>query len=171
MRRVHGAGFTASGSIREAITGLDTEPSFPPVINLVSTRGDLARFLSALTELFAGVYLAQTNGVIAFVHAVTAPSALRLLLPYLAEADARLAAPGRRVLPSMPGTRRPRSPSSPDMTSIPSRLLPDRPSDYRRGSAYHQVHRGLLTRVCHQSPARLPAGSARRRRAGWRAVA
>ena len=92
VRRVHGAGFTASGSIREAITGLDTEPSFPPVINLVSTRGDLARFLSALTELFAGVYLAQTNGVIAFVHAVTAPSALRLLLPYLAEADARLAA-------------------------------------------------------------------------------
>jgi hypothetical protein len=81
VRRIHGAGFTASGSIREAITGLDTEPSFPPAINLVSTRGDLGRFLSELTELFAGVYLTQPNGVIAFVHAVTAPSALRLLLP------------------------------------------------------------------------------------------
>ncbi len=92
VHRLHGPGFNASGSISEAIKGLDAEASFPPTIDLVSTHGDLAHFLSELTELFAGVYLTQTNGLIAFVHAVTAPSALRLLLPYLAEADARLAA-------------------------------------------------------------------------------
>jgi hypothetical protein len=38
------------------------------------------------------MYLAHSSDLIAFVHAVTAPSALRLLLPYLAETDARLAA-------------------------------------------------------------------------------
>lgn len=92
VHRLHGPGFQVSGSISGAIKGLDDEPSFSPAIDLVSTRGDLSHFLSELTELFAGVYLAQTNGVIAFVHAVTAPSALRLLLPYLTEADARLAA-------------------------------------------------------------------------------
>ena len=92
VHRLHGPGFQVSGSISGAIKGLDAEPSFPPTIDLVNTRGDLAGFLSELTELCAGVYLAQTDGLIAFVHAVTAPSALRPLLPYLAEADARLAA-------------------------------------------------------------------------------
>jgi Questin oxidase-like len=92
VHRLHGPGFQVSGSISGAITGLDAEPSFPPTIDLVSARGDLARFLSELTAVFAGVYLTHTDGLIAFVHAVTAPSALRLLLPYLAEADARLAA-------------------------------------------------------------------------------
>ena len=91
VHRLHGPGFERSGSISAAITGLDAEPSFPPTIDLVSAHGDLARLLSELTEVFAGVYLTQTDGLIAFVHAVTAPSALRLLLPYLAEADARLA--------------------------------------------------------------------------------
>jgi hypothetical protein len=45
-----------------------------------------------LTATFAGIYLANPTGLIAFVHAVTAPSALRLIAPYLDEADARLAA-------------------------------------------------------------------------------
>jgi hypothetical protein len=37
--------------------------------------------------------------------------------------------------------------------------------------AYHQVHRSLLTRICHQSQTRVPGGSARRRGAGRRPVA
>jgi hypothetical protein len=40
----------------------------------------------------AGVYLPQTNGLTAFEHAVAAPSTGWLLLSYVAEADARLAA-------------------------------------------------------------------------------
>jgi hypothetical protein len=39
-----------------------------------------------------GIYLVNQRNLVAFVHTVTAPSALRLLMPYLAEADARLAA-------------------------------------------------------------------------------
>ena len=57
-----------------------------------SPAGDLADFIAELTATFAAVYLANPKGLIAFVHAVTAPSALRLLMPYLSEADARLAA-------------------------------------------------------------------------------
>ncbi len=92
VQRIHGPGFEAPGSISNAVRGLETEPSFLPVIDLVNTAGDLERFLSNLTEGCTRVYLTHTSGLIAFVHAVTAPSALRLLLPYLAEADARLAA-------------------------------------------------------------------------------
>src|SRR6266545_6270257 len=40
VHRLHGPGFQVSGSISEAITGLDAEPSFPPTIDLVSARGD-----------------------------------------------------------------------------------------------------------------------------------
>ena len=39
-----------------------------------------------------GIYLVNQNNLVAFIHTVTAPSALRLLVPYLAEADARIAA-------------------------------------------------------------------------------
>ena len=92
MKRVHGPDFDPRGSIVQQIKGLDEVPEFADVVTLVDTSGDLSRFISELTETFAGIYLANPNGLIAFVHAVTAPSALRLLVPYLAEADARLAA-------------------------------------------------------------------------------
>ena len=72
--------------------GLDEQPEFARTINLVDTGGDLSGFISNLTETFAGVYPANQKNLIAFVHTVTAPSALRTLAPYLAEADARLAA-------------------------------------------------------------------------------
>jgi len=92
VRRVHGPDFEASGSIVQQITGLDNQPEFATAVDLVDTAGDLVWFLSDLTETCAGLYLANPQGLIAFVHTVTAPSALRLLAPYLSEADARLAA-------------------------------------------------------------------------------
>ena len=92
VRRVHGPDFDASGSIVQQIKGLDAHPEFATVVDLVDTAGDLAWFLSDLTEICAGLYLANPKGLIAFVHTVTAPSALRLLTPYLTDADARLAA-------------------------------------------------------------------------------
>jgi len=92
VRRVHGPDFDASGSIVQQIKGLDDQPEFATAVDLVDTAGDLAWFLSDLTETCAGLYLANPKGLIAFVHTVTAPSALRLLAPYLREADARLAA-------------------------------------------------------------------------------
>ena len=92
VERIHGPDFEARGAIVEQVKGLDDEPSFAKAIALVDITGDLSEFISALTETFAGIYLANPKGVIAFVHSVTAPSALRLLAPHLTDADARLAA-------------------------------------------------------------------------------
>ena len=91
-QRLHDRTFDGSGSISEQIKGLEDEPEFEPVINLADASGDVSRFLSNLTETFAGIYLANSKDLIAFVHTVTAPSALRMLTPYLDEADARQAA-------------------------------------------------------------------------------
>ncbi len=92
VQRIHGPDFDADGSIVRHLAGLEHEPSFDPAIDLADTSGDLSQLISDLTETFAGVYLANHRGLIAFVHSVTAPSALRNLVPYISEADARLAA-------------------------------------------------------------------------------
>jgi hypothetical protein len=56
---------------------------------------DPARFLCELTLAFAHVFLANARdglSTIVFVHALTGPAALRLLLPYLGTEDARAGA-------------------------------------------------------------------------------
>ena len=92
VRRVHVTPFQAQGLIFEQVRGLDEESSFNAAIDHVSAAGDLSQFISELTESFAGIYLANQCHLVAFVHTVTAPSALRILAPYLSDADARLAA-------------------------------------------------------------------------------
>ena len=90
--RLHGADFDGSGNIIQQVLGLEEHPEFARTIDLVDTEGDLSEFISNLTETFAAVYLANQKNLIAFVHTVTAPSALRMIAPYLADADARAAA-------------------------------------------------------------------------------
>ena len=92
VERIHGPDFDGSGPINEQIKGMEDHPEFAPAIDLVDTSGDVSRFISGITETFAGIYLASNKNLIAFVHTVTAPSALRMLAPYLDDADARLAA-------------------------------------------------------------------------------
>ena len=92
VERLHGPEFDGSGPITEQIKGMEEHPEFEPVIDLADPSGDVSLFISDLTETFAGIYLASTKNLIAFVHTVTAPSALRMLVPYLDESDARLAA-------------------------------------------------------------------------------
>ena len=92
VKRLHGPDFTPTRLIFEELKDLDDEASFTEVINLVGTDGDLSQFLSNTTETFARVFLANDNNLVSFVHAVTAPSILRVLAPYLSDADARLAA-------------------------------------------------------------------------------
>jgi Questin oxidase-like len=61
-------------------------PSFKSVANLVKTSGDQAGFLSDLTESSAISFLENPNGfsaAVAFLHSVTGPAAVRLLLPHL----------------------------------------------------------------------------------------
>ena len=92
VERLHGPEFDGSGPITEQIKGMEEHPEFAPAIDLADASGDLSLFLSNITETFAGIYLASTKNLIAFVHTVTAPSALRMLAPYLEEDDARQAA-------------------------------------------------------------------------------
>lgn len=92
VERLHDLGFDGVGPISEQIKGLEGHPEFESAIDLADASGDVSRFISNLTETFAGIYLANPRNLIAFVHTVTAPSALRMLAPYLDEADFRQAA-------------------------------------------------------------------------------
>ena len=92
VARLHGPDFDGSGPITEQIKGMEDHPEFTPVIDLADASGDLSLFISNLTETFAGIYLASSKNLVAFVHTVTAPSALRMLAPYLDQDDARQAA-------------------------------------------------------------------------------
>ncbi len=74
------------GLITVGLRPLAEDERFPDVANLVDASGDASAFLSDLTETFAAVYLANAADIglaITFIHAVTGPSAIRLLLPYL----------------------------------------------------------------------------------------
>ena len=92
VNRLHGPGADLRGPIHEQIKGLEDHPEFAPAIDLVDPSGDISRFISSITATFAGIYLSSSKDLIAHVHAVTAPSSLRMLLPYLDEDDARQAA-------------------------------------------------------------------------------
>ena len=92
VARLHGPDFDGSGSITEQIKGMEEHPEFASAIDLADASGDLSLFISNLTQTFAGIYLASSKNLVAFVHTVTAPSALRMLAPYLDEDDARQAA-------------------------------------------------------------------------------
>jgi hypothetical protein len=81
------------GLIMAGVRGLDAYEPFPGAIGLVDTTGDVSPFVSDLTQTFASVYLANAGGgrVIHFIHAVTGPSAVRLLAPYIEQDVARKA--------------------------------------------------------------------------------
>ena len=79
------------GSISAGLMALRGDETFPETANMVATNADASEFISDLTRTFAGVYLANSNdwsSVITFVHSVTGPSALRLLLPHLPAKEA-----------------------------------------------------------------------------------
>ena len=79
------------GAFTDALAKLDSFPPFKDTLDAVDTTGDPGAFISDLTATFARVFLANardTYTTIAFVHAVTGPSALRPLLPYLGDSIA-----------------------------------------------------------------------------------
>ena len=81
----------SGGFITARLAGLQGFAPFRDVAGQVAVHGDPSSFFSDLTETFAGVYLenATPGKVITFVHAVTGPSAARLLLPYADGAGTR----------------------------------------------------------------------------------
>jgi len=74
-------------SVLRGLLRLEDFPPFADVINMVHTSADPEKFISNLTETFATVYVENPsrNYIISFIHAVTAPSAIRLMLPALSD--------------------------------------------------------------------------------------
>jgi hypothetical protein len=76
----------SSGNITDRLRPLDAFPPFAGVVDLVDATGDASAFISNLTETFAHAYLGNVprgGSVITYLHGVTGPSAMRLLLPHL----------------------------------------------------------------------------------------
>jgi hypothetical protein len=83
-----------SGAFTDALAQLDTFEPFKDTLDAVDPSVNARAFLSDLTATFARVFLPNardTYTTIAFVHAVTGPSALRPILPYLSDATAKAA--------------------------------------------------------------------------------
>ncbi len=79
------------GNITDRLKPLDTFPPFALVADLIDPEGDPSAFISDLTETFARAYLVNVprgGSVITYLHGVTGPSAMRLLLSYV-DASAR----------------------------------------------------------------------------------
>ncbi|HXR35865.1 MAG TPA: hypothetical protein VN754_07960, partial [Candidatus Binataceae bacterium] len=90
------AGHGQFHTIVEALVQLDDFPAFAGTISLVDVSGPVSPFLSDLTETFARAYLANANdivGIIAFIHTVTAPAALRTIAGFLDTAGEKTALP------------------------------------------------------------------------------
>jgi hypothetical protein len=93
LARVPDLNPSTAGNIDQTLGRLEAEAGFAPVIDLLGTGPDPLTDLSALTERFAAVYLAnahEPSRVFALVHAVTGPSALRLLSPHVTKSTREL---------------------------------------------------------------------------------
>jgi len=74
------------GNIVDRLKPLDTFSPFAGVADYVDAAGDSSAFISNLTETFAHAYLVNVprgGSVITYLHGVTGPSAMRLLIPHL----------------------------------------------------------------------------------------
>jgi hypothetical protein len=79
------------GLIFDVVKNVEPQ-AFGPVIEYADTSVAVDAFVSDVTRTFVRQYLANANNAsIAFVHTVTAPSALRILAPYLSDATTRAA--------------------------------------------------------------------------------
>ncbi len=73
--------------IFEAVRVLEAE-DFGPAIDMAATDGPADAVIGEMTRLFVRQYLGNLGAAsIGFVHSVTAPSALRLLVPHLSDAS------------------------------------------------------------------------------------
>src|SRR5712691_7529248 len=80
------------GNITAVLAGLAEFPGFAPAVARADLDGDVAPLLAELTELFAGVYLANVRDVptaIALIHSVTSLTALGHIAPHVTPATAR----------------------------------------------------------------------------------
>jgi hypothetical protein len=95
VQRVPLASRRIGGFLTDGLEGLRKFPPFAEVGSMVDASGDVAAFLSDLTETFARVYMTNAIGfgpTIAFIHCVTGPRAVRNLAPHVKPATAAAAA-------------------------------------------------------------------------------
>ncbi len=81
-----------AGLLSDGLAALADFPPFASAIGRVDTSGAVPSFISDLTETFAGVYLVNSSSfltTIAFIHTVTGPAAVRLMLPHMDDAAGR----------------------------------------------------------------------------------
>jgi hypothetical protein len=91
LRRVQriNASVPRRGLIFDVVKNVDATP-FAPVIGYADVSGAVDAFVSDVTRTFVRQYLANApRASIAFVHTVTAPSALRILAPHLSDETTR----------------------------------------------------------------------------------
>jgi hypothetical protein len=84
---------THVGLLSDRLRPLDDLSEFADVINLVDDQAETSAFVSDMTETFARVYLANvapTEQPIGLIHAVTSPSAIRLIAPHVSPKGAAL---------------------------------------------------------------------------------
>ncbi len=117
------------GNLVSGLRALGETPSFLPVAGLVDPR-DPADLLSQITAAFAEVFLRNPERRLHFTHAITAPSALRLLAPHLDEETlvqgaryAWQAAAGLYVAYHDPRNELPSSTAAPDRETLISRAV------------------------------------------------
>jgi len=88
LRRTH-------GSITDALAPVIAYPPFADVYAMIDSSTNVGELLSDLSATFAGVFEANATGItptIAFIHCVTGPSCVRMMLPYVSDATARACA-------------------------------------------------------------------------------
>jgi Questin oxidase-like len=93
LSRVPQLNLARLGNIDQTLDQLDGSNEFELVGGSLQIGDDPLQDLSQLTECFAGLYLANAadaGAVFALVHAVTGPSALRLIAPHISAANARV---------------------------------------------------------------------------------
>lgn len=136
------------GAFTDALAQLDSFAPFKQTLDAVDTTGDASAFISDLTATFARVFLANARDLyttIAFVHAVTGPSALRPMLPYLSEATARAGlAYAWQAAAAMYATFG----SSADLRLFDEVKIRDRDGLFERAIACGDEHAIKLTEVC-----------------------
>lgn len=81
------------GLLSRVVERLETFPPFAQQVEAIAlpAAGGVEAYLDVLCRAAAGLYVAQPHARVAYVHALTIPSAMRILVPYL---DARGAGRG-----------------------------------------------------------------------------
>jgi hypothetical protein len=155
------SGGAPRGSIVAGLRDAARLPGFADARDLVAVPADLGAGLSALTATFARAFLRHGtgDGALAFVHAITAPCALRRIAPHVSPATARRAFPyaWQASAALYAGYARRGSPVPPAEPKLPAAELPGRAVEHGADHAIKLVEALLSEHALRPDPAYLAA--------------